>query len=256
MDTKIQQLNSIILELKQLHTKARNHIGEQVSAEKYVYQNVYRGWIIEYNRIVQKYNHLTSANLGLKNVSDYELSSTQKTVRIDVVKSFAQDTKELADKIESDISLEQNKETPIPPHQMRICFKTRAKGCVLNPVEKKNKVFVAMPFSDDYKDSYEYGVKLVLGQKGIEHYKADNEISNKDIWCKICKEIQSCGKVIANISGLNSNVMLELGLAYGLGKEVIVIKDKKTTTITDLGSIEYIEYAHAGELQQTLFKIL
>jgi hypothetical protein len=257
MDTAIiQQLKSIVYELDQLHTKARNHIEEQVSAEKYVYPNVYSGWITEYNHIVKKYNQLTSANLASKNISDYELSSTQKTVRTDVAKSFAQSIKELASKIESEISLEQNKETPTPPHQMRVCFKTGARGCPLNPVEKKNKVFVAMPFSDDYKDSYEYGVKLILEQKAIEYYKADNEISNKDIWCKVCKEIQSCGKVIANISGLNPNVMLELGLAYGLGKEVIVIKDKKTTAITDLGSIEYIEYAHAGELQQTLFKIL
>ena len=91
---------------------------------------------------------------------------------------------------------------------------------------------------------------------GMEHYKADNVISNKDIMCKICQEIQSCGKVIANISGLNPNVMLELGLAYGLGKEVIVIKDKKTTTISDLGSVEYIEYSHAGELQQKLPHVL
>ncbi|GHT85618.1 hypothetical protein FACS1894137_10130 [Spirochaetia bacterium] len=256
MDTKIQQLKSIVYELDQLHTKARNHIDEQVSAEKYVYSNVYRGWVSEYNHIVQKYNQLTSANLASKNISDYELSSTQKTVRADVAISFAQAIKELAERIDSEISLEQNKETPIPPYQMRICFKTGARGCPLNPVEKKSKVFVAMPFGDEYKDSYEYGVKLALAQKAMEHFKADNEISNKDIWCKICKEIQLCGKVIANISGLNPNVMLELGLAYGLGKEVIVIKDKKTTTITDLGSIEYIEYAHAGELQQTLFKIL
>ena len=138
---------------------------------------------------------------------------------------------------------------------MRVCFKTGTRGCPLNPQEKKSKVFVAMPFNDDYRDSYEYGIKIVLEQSGVEHFKADNEISNKDIMCKICEQLQSCGKVIANISGLNPNVMLELGLAYGLGKEVIVLKDKKTTAISDLGSIEYIEYAHVGELQQKLFSM-
>jgi nucleoside 2-deoxyribosyltransferase len=113
-----------------------------------------------------------------------------------------------------------------------------------------------MSFSDEYKDSYEYGVKLVLEQKGFLPYKADTEINNRDIMCKICEQIQSCGFVIVNISGLNPNVMLELGLAYGLEKRVIVIKDKKTTSVSDLGSIEYIEYAHAGELQQKLNEIL
>ena len=50
--------------------------------------------------------------------------------------------------------------------------------------------------------------------------------------------------------------MLEQGLAYGLGKPVIILKDKATKAISDLGSIEYIEYSHAGDLQQKLYKAL
>ena len=61
---------------------------------------------------------------------------------------------------------------------------------------------------------------------------------------------------IKNISGLNPNVTLEQGLAYGLGKPVIILKDKATKAISDLGSIEYIEYSHAGDLQQKLYKAL
>lgn len=254
--SRTNQLDSIAYELMQLQTKSQNHITEQNSSERYIYSNVYQGWINEYNKIVQKYNNLTGGNLSAKTVTDYELSSTKKTVRIDVAKSFVQSVKDLAEKIRTEIAFEQNKETPTPSHQMWFCFKIGKKGCPLNPVEEKNRVFVAMPFDDDYKDSYEYGIKIVLQQKGVEHYKADNEIKNKDIMCKICKEIQSCVKFIVNISGLNANVMLELGLAYGLGKEVIVIKDMKTTTISDLGSIEYVEYAHAHDLQQKLSAIL
>ena len=61
---------------------------------------------------------------------------------------------------------------------------------------------------------------------------------------------------IKNISGLNPNVTLEQGLAYGLGKPVIILKDETTNAISDLGSIEYIEYSHAGDLQQKLYKAL
>lgn len=92
-------------------------------------------------------------------------------------------------------------------------------------------------------------------QMRISHYRADNEISNKDIMCKICVEIQKCSLVIINISGLNPNVMLEQGIAYGLGKPVIIIKDKKTPAINDLGSIEYIEYDHAYDLMTKLQSI-
>lgn len=252
----LPKYNAIFIELNQLYDKTQNHIKERVSADGYVYATTYRGWIQEYNCIVKKYNDLTGSNLSMRQVQEYELSSTQKTVRTDMATAFMQSVKKLANVVASEMQAEENKDTPIPAHQMRMCFKTGTRGCPLNPPEKKNKVFVAMPFSDEYRDSYEYGVKIVLDQMGLEYYKADNAISNKDIMCKICREIQSCSKVIANISGLNPNVMLELGLAYGLGKEVIVIKDKKTTTISDLGSIEYIEYSHAGELQQKLPYVL
>ncbi len=254
--TTLQRYRAVSYEFNQLYKKILMHIEDRASAEGYIYADTYRGWVNEYNRIVKKYNGLTGANLSIKSVQEYELSSTHKTVRTDIAHAFAQSIKELADRVDSEVLAEQNKDTPIPAHQMRVCFKTGAKGCPLCPPEKKNKVFVAMPFSDDYRDSYEYGIKLILDQLAIEHYRADNEISNKDIMCKICREIQSCGRVIANISGLNPNVMLELGLAYGLGKEVIVIKDKKTTSISDLGSVEYIEYSHAGELQQKLLLLL
>lgn len=70
--------------------------------------------------------------------------------------------------------------------------------------------------------------------------------------CKICQQIQICKMAIINISGLNPNVMLEQDLAYGLGKPIIIIKDKSTNTISDLGSIEYIEYSHAMDLRDKL----
>ncbi|MDD4781135.1 MAG: hypothetical protein PHT02_11130 [Tissierellia bacterium] len=165
METSKKQLDAIGYELDQLYIKIQNHIEDRVSAEGYVYVDTYRGWVNEYNQIIQKYNKLTSANLSLRNVSDYELSSTFKTVRTDIVKSFAQSVKKLVNNVETDIKLMGNKVDSIPPHQMRVCFKTGAKGCPINPTERKSKVFIAMSFSDEYKDSYEYGGKTYLRAK-------------------------------------------------------------------------------------------
>ena len=105
-----------------------------------------------------------------------------------------------------------------------------------------------MPFDDAFRDSYEYGIKLALETSGNIPFKANDEISNKDIMCKICYEMQTCKYLIFNISGLNPNVMMELGFSYGLGKETIIVKDKNTKGISDIAGIEYIEYSHAGDL--------
>ena len=46
-------------------------------------------------------------------------------------------------------------------------------------------------------------------------------------------------------------------MVYRLKKQtLIILKDKATKAISDLGSIEYIEYSHAGDLQQKLYKAL
>ena len=160
----------------------------------------------------------------------------------------------LIEKVKSEINEEREKmtEEKIPAHQMRKCFKIGSQRCPKRPDYERNKVFIAMPFSDDYVDSYLYGIVPALNAAGFQHYKADEEITCKDIMCKICEQIQACRMAIINISGLNPNVMLELGLAYGLGKPVYIVKDKATKAISDLGSIEYIEYSHATDLRNKL----
>jgi len=255
-DKTIKKLQSLKINIEQLQLKVGNHMGERLSAERYIYATTYKGWIQEYNNYILEYNNVISANLSTISIADYELSETKKTVRNDAAKTFLQSIANLIKTVEVDIKSVQCKDDSTPTHQMRVCFKIGVSNCPLKPVEEKNKVFIAMPFDDIYKDSYEYGIKLALDAAGFSHYRADENLSNKSVMCKICEEIQTCGRFIANISGLNPNVMLELGLAYGIGKNVIIVKDKGTKNISDLGSIEYIEYAHASDLCEKLLKIL
>jgi nucleoside 2-deoxyribosyltransferase len=111
-----------------------------------------------------------------------------------------------------------------------------------------------MPFNHNHIDSYEFGIKAALEANTMSHFKADDRIENRDIMCKICEEIQKAEYLIFNISDLNPNVMLELGLSYGLGKETILVKHKDSNNISDLSNTEYIEYAHAVDLRDKLLK--
>ena len=251
---ELKDLQALAFELRGLSDKSKIYRENN----EYIYTNVYKGWITEYNRLLQKYNALAELHLTPMQYSEYDLSSTQKTVRDATVQYFAHTMKSLAEKIESDIESErsQAEAVQIPNHQMRKCFKLGIEKCPMNPPFQRNKVFVAMPFDNAYLDSYNYGIVPALSSLGLEHFRADNEINNKDIMCKICYQIQLCGLAIINISGLNPNVMLEHGMAYGLGKSVIIIKDKATRAISDIGCLEYIEYDHAYDLMQKLCKTL
>lgn len=252
----IEEMQALLFELDNLHKKIE--IYKKSNSNKYVYAEVYDSWITQYNSLLKQYNTLQKLDINPMSYNNSDLSSSGKTVRETSVEFFSTVLKGLVEKIRNDIDLKRKEKISkeIPPHQMRKCFKLCLEKCPISPEYKKSKVFIAMPFDPQYLDSYNYGIVQVLDRLGYEYYKADNVISNKDLMCKICEQLQICGIAIVNISGLNANVMLELGLAYGLGKPVIIIKDTKTNSISDLGCMEYIEYSNAYELQQKLFKAL
>lgn len=135
------------------------------------------------------------------------------------------------------------------------CFKIGS-GCPHVIDSKKYLFFVGMPFSDQYADSYQYGIKDMLARHGIDVesriFKADEQPSTIDILCKICKGIQESQYIIINLSGRNPNVMFELGLAYGLNKTVFLIKDENSAEISDLKGLEYTQYSNAGDLANKL----
>lgn len=249
-----KEMESLTLEIRNLRNKA----DICYKNNEYVYTDMYRTWVQEYNNLLKKYNSLANLCIAPMTYNAHDLSSTQKTVKNTTIEHFLLSLGELEKRVQTDIDFQKSKitEESIPMHQMRKCFKLHVDGCPIKPKYQRNKIFIAMPFSSEYLDSYNYGIVPVLNALGYEHFKADNEISSKDIMCKICQQLQSCRLAIINISGLNPNVMLEQGLAYGLGKPVIIIKDKNTEAISDLGSMEYIEYSHAGDLQQKLLEAL
>lgn len=223
--------------------------------QNYVYTNIMETYIARYNQILSKYHKSTGIPLERFKLEKFDLSSTGKTVRQEAIERYLINLSSTNELIEEKLyNLEQENISPISPHQMRKCFKTGVDGCPKNPQLKNNKVFIGMPFDDGYLDSYTFGILPALNSFGLNHFRADAEISTTDIMCKICEQMQICKYLIFNISGLNPNVMLELGLSYGLGKETIIIKDTETKMISDLGSNEYIEYSHAIDLRDKLVK--
>ena len=75
------------------------------------------------------------------------------------------------------------------------------------------------------------------------NYKiAKLEIRTKDFFCKICELIQQSKYFIANLTNPTFNVGLELGLALGLDKDIILIASSRTKLPSDLVRQEVIFY--------------
>jgi hypothetical protein len=132
------------------------------------------------------------------------------------------------------------------------CFKIGVKQCPKEIKYSPKRVFVAMPFNPRNQDLFKLAIRPALEEAKLEPWKADETIDNIDVMCKICQAVQESAYVIADISEWNANVLFEMGLAYGVGKNVAILKEKKASVPVDLKGLEYVEYESIVELKRNL----
>ena len=114
-------------------------------------------------------------------------------------------------------------------------------SCGVDIVYDPDRLFVLMPFSESIApQSLFFDVLQPL--PGWNVHRADSDLSKPEIWCKICANIQSSRAVIADLSGSNPNVFLELGLTWGLGRPFILLTQDHSTLPFDTKSFQVIKY--------------
>lgn len=132
------------------------------------------------------------------------------------------------------------------------CYKHNVQACLHNFSFQPNTVFVGMPF--ELNDIYEHAIKPTIESFPLVSWRADEARKTLDFGCKICAALQSCRFAIMDISKPNSNVGLEIGLAYGYGKKVILLRNERSASRppSDLAGIEYAAYTDINSLRRNL----
>lgn len=238
-------------------TSLKREFEEFNRMKEYVYPEEYRKYSDRLNGLLKKYYKATGISIEKVELYDFDYSSTGKTIKDTAIMRFDVKLESISELLRKNLAeiKETSTNVQLKSFEMRKCLKTNVNGCPRKPELKSNQIFVGMPFSDQFYNVYEFGIKIAIEDSlGKKVYRADSNIENKDIMCKICFEMQSSETLIFDISGSNPNVMFELGLSYGLGKETILLKDTNTKTISDLSNVEYIEYRHAKDIQDKLYK--
>lgn len=128
--------------------------------------------------------------------------------------------------------------------------------------------FVLMPFSEELTTVYSSIVKPTVEEMGLVCRRADDFKTNKAIIQDIWKAICEARVVIADLTGLNPNVMYELGIAHTVGKQTILMyqrrQNRRPAFPFDLAHIRRIEYDNTAsggkvlesDLRETLYSIL
>lgn len=122
------------------------------------------------------------------------------------------------------------------------------KGNYIENVIKKlrnmtqKECFVVMPFSKNFTDVYELGIKAILKELCINCTRVDELHFSKSVLTQIYNGIKRADFLIADLTGNSSNVFYEIGYAHALRKEVILLAqnpDKIPFDFTDMNRLDY-----------------
>jgi hypothetical protein len=91
-------------------------------------------------------------------------------------------------------------------------------------------VFVLMPFSNEFRDIYEVGIKPACKDAGTYCERVDEQIFVENILERVYNQISKADVIVAEMTGRNANVFYETGYAHALNKRVILL----TQTVEDI----------------------
>lgn len=127
---------------------------------------------------------------------------------------------------------------------------TKAKG--------KPHVFVAMPFKKSMTDVFAYGIQNSVHAIDYLCERVDEEAFTGDILDRVKKRIETSSLVIADLTGDNPNVFLEVGYAWGKGRPtVLIVRDEPNKQLRfDVQGQRLIKYETIQSLETSLTKML
>jgi len=121
---------------------------------------------------------------------------------------------------------------------------------------RKRRVFVAMPFRPEMDDTYDFGIFRPANECGYLCERADRELFTDDVVHWIKDRITNADLIIADVTGANPNVYLEVGYAWGLGRPTMLIGRSADELKFDLKTQRWFVYKSIKDLEQQVKALL
>lgn len=122
--------------------------------------------------------------------------------------------------------------------------------------QEKKRVFVAMPYSEEFENVYEFGIYPAVRNCGLICEKVDKTHFTGDILQRIRQGIETASIVIADLTQARPNVYLEVGYAWGRRIQVIFLARKGEELHFDVSGHRCIYYGKFTQLATELEQLL
>jgi hypothetical protein len=121
----------------------------------------------------------------------------------------------------------------------------------------RDHAFVAMPFADEFEDLFHYGISAAVRSAGLLCERIDQVVFTGDVVERLRRQIEIARLVVADLTGSNPNVFLEIGYAWGKSVPTVLMARRNADLKFDVqgqrclfyGSIKDAEAILADELQ-------
>ena len=111
-------------------------------------------------------------------------------------------------------------------------------------------VFVLMPFSPEFDDTYRLAIKPACDKAGAYSERVDDQIFDGNILQRIFNQIAKADIIISVLTGKNPNVFYETGYAHALGKRTLLLTSSAEDITFDFKHFPHIIYG--GRLSDLL----
>lgn len=112
----------------------------------------------------------------------------------------------------------------------------------------KNFVFVLMPFSKEFQDTYELGIKSACQEAGAYCERVDEQFFEESILERLYNQISKADIIVSDMTGKNPNVFYETGYAHALNKRVMLVTKEVDDIPFDLKHYPHI--VHNGSIKK------
>ena len=116
-----------------------------------------------------------------------------------------------------------------------------------------------MPFAESFNAIYRL-IQRVCTEQGLACTRADEDVKPGKITGKIYEAVSDAGIIIADMTGKNSNVFYEMGLAHAISDNVILLTQTTDDVPFDLKDFLHIQYSNtfdgAERLASDLSKVI
>jgi hypothetical protein len=116
----------------------------------------------------------------------------------------------------------------------------------------KPHVFVAMPFAKEFQDVYIFGIQGPVNNAGYLCERVDMIAFTGDVLDRVKSRIETASLIIADLTGANPNVYLEVGYAWGKDRPTLLLAREGEEPKFDVRQQRRLVYQSIYDLSQRL----